>query len=63
MWTDFTKNLIPKEPILTKDDMELYKRYLKEINYTIYNTDTPVRKGKSENTKKRFNRTPRKNKA
>jgi hypothetical protein len=63
MWVDFTKNIIPKEPILTKDDMELYKRYMKEINYTIYNDDTSVRKGKSKNTKKRFNRTPRKNRA
>ena len=37
MWHDFTKKLIPQTPILTKEDMELYKRYLKDINYIIYN--------------------------
>ena len=58
MWNDFTKNIIPQTPILTKEDMELYKRYLKNINYNIYIQDITEgnRKGKFKG-KKRFNRT------
>ena len=62
MWTDFTKNIIPKEPILTPEDMDMYKRYLKDINYKLYNQDTNVGKQKYNKTKKRFNRTSKKNK-
>jgi hypothetical protein len=63
MWNDFTKNLIPQTPRLTKEDMELYKRYLKDINYNIYIQDITegIRKSKPKG-KKRFNRTSCKNK-
>ena len=63
MWNDFTKNIIPQTPILTKEDMELYKRYLKNINHNIYIQDITEgnRKGKPKG-KKRFNRTSCKNK-
>jgi hypothetical protein len=64
MWQDFTKNMIPQTPTLTKEDMELYKRYLKDINYIIYNGNITdgIRKSKPKG-KKRFNRTSCKNKA
>jgi hypothetical protein len=64
MWQDFTKNLIPQTPILSPEDMDLYKKYMKDIGYTIHigNITEGTRKGKSKK-KKRFNRTACKNKA
>jgi hypothetical protein len=65
MWIDFTKKIIPQTPILSSEDMIMYKAYLKEIGYTPI-TDNNVtgftKKGKSNN-KKSFNRTPKKIKA
>jgi hypothetical protein len=62
MWIDFTKNIIPETPVLTPEDMVIYKRYLTDIGYTIKydNITNTIRKGKTKG-KKRFNRTPRKN--
>lgn len=63
MWHDFTKNLIPQEVTLSKEDMDMYKKYLKDINFIIYTGDIAEgkRKGKFKG-KKRFNRTSCKNK-
>jgi hypothetical protein len=63
MWQDFIKKLIPQTPTLSKGDMELYKKYLKNINYTIHivNVSDGIKKSKPKG-KKRFNRTSCKNK-
>jgi hypothetical protein len=52
---DFLKKIIPEKPILSKEDMFEYRKYLKEIGYTI-----PL-ENNSNKKKKRFNTTPRKN--
>jgi hypothetical protein len=61
MWSDFTKKILP-EPILTPEEIKMYKQYMKDIGYVPLHVET-IMPNKKKKGKKRFNKTSCKNKA